>query len=374
MSGTPQARQHRRLSLKRSNPSISVRLQEMIDEGELPPCYHQNPIVQNSDSPVVPVSLFCDGVPYSNDDSLVGYWLINEITQSRHLLAGLRKKICCKCGCRGWCTFFEIFLFLVWGLRACADAAFPSVRHDGKAWGPLDVARSMRAGVAMRFKCCLIYIKGDWAEYNSTMGLPPHNDGMRPCWECNTTIEEMFRIDNISPAGLPWRPNDDGDYDIACRRCEKPVQINRRQHDMLREVLKEDRRSQGSHGFAVTGAIPELELIVGDRLEATPTMPNVATFFSINEYPASVLFWRPSSDTLTRRRNPLFDSSLGITVHRSLTIDVLHDLYLGVMNIFCHFVVWWMIGKHIWEAHLLHRLKWFGNPSRPRCFLSQTPS
>ena len=39
---------------------------------------------------------------------------------------------------------------------------------------------------------------------------------------------------------------------------------------------------------------------------------------------------------------------LGITPNRSLTVDGLHCLYLGVMLAFCRFLVWLMITEYVW--------------------------
>ena len=61
-----------------------------------------------------------------------------------------------------------------------------------------------------------------------------------------------------------------------------------------------------------------------------------------------LIFWRPSSETLCRFRNPLLARDLGITPYRSLTVDGLHCLYLGVMLAFCKYVVWLMSTEHVW--------------------------
>ena len=53
-------------------------------------------------------------------------------------------------------------------------------------------------------------------------------------------------------------------------------------------------------------------------------------------------------DTLVRNRCPIFDLNLGITPVRSLTIDVLHCLYLGVFNSFAKHVIWMLILAGAW--------------------------
>eukprot|EP00959_Pyramimonas_sp_CCMP1952_P094398 1974865-Pyramimonas_sp.AAC.1 len=44
-------------------------LEEAISDGALPPCYHEHPVVENSDCPVLPIALYMDAVPYSLVDS-----------------------------------------------------------------------------------------------------------------------------------------------------------------------------------------------------------------------------------------------------------------------------------------------------------------
>ena len=104
-----------------SDPTLRTRLDELVASGTLPPVYTKNPVTQQSATSVVPASLFVDGVPYSNADSVMGFWAINEVSGKRHLLITLRKDLCCQCGCRGNCTFFTVFSFLEWSFRSLAQ-------------------------------------------------------------------------------------------------------------------------------------------------------------------------------------------------------------------------------------------------------------
>ena len=53
-------------------------------------------------------------------------------------------------------------------MEAAAEGTVPLTRHDWKEWGGLDLERMAAAGAALGFRCALIYIKGDWAEYAGT--------------------------------------------------------------------------------------------------------------------------------------------------------------------------------------------------------------
>ena len=54
-------------------------------------------------------------------------------------------------------------------------------------------------------------------------------------------------------------------------------------------------------------------------------------------------FWRSSRDSSARHRYPLFDADVGVTPHRSLTVDVLHAWHLGVIKGFCCYVAWFIL-------------------------------
>ena len=106
---------------------------------------------------------------------------------------------------------------------------------------------------------------------------------------------------------------------------------------------------QGSRGRALKVAVPELSLEAGDRLEPSAALADIADFEAM-ELPATVVFWRPSRETTTRHRNPLFGPSTGITV-KSLCVDTLHCLYLGVFQVHCAAVAWELIEADAWATH-----------------------
>ena len=98
--------------------AFRVKLDEAIADRELPETYYDHPLVQQSDQPVLPVALYMDAVPYSQTDSVIGFWFVNLISGMRHLFLVMRKRMCCRCGCRGWCSFFPVFKYI----HACCHA------------------------------------------------------------------------------------------------------------------------------------------------------------------------------------------------------------------------------------------------------------
>jgi hypothetical protein len=122
--------------------TYSVKLAEMLSAG-MPPAYTEHPVVRSArdDEFVAPLALHADAVPYSQTDSVLGIWRVNLVTQRRYLAVALRKRICCKCGCKGWCTFHAVFEWLPWSVRALAAGRYPLQRHDGEAWRPSGIER-----------------------------------------------------------------------------------------------------------------------------------------------------------------------------------------------------------------------------------------
>ena len=119
----------------RGDNDLRGQLQYAVDNEQLPKCYYMHPVVLSAFGELVlPCAIFIDGLPYSLNDSVIGFWLVNLLTGCRYLLGTLRKKFACQCGCRGWCTFFEIFNFLAWSVQAMDDGRYPSQRHSSSNW------------------------------------------------------------------------------------------------------------------------------------------------------------------------------------------------------------------------------------------------
>ena len=84
--------------------------------------YHEHPAVKrNPNEDMFPVALHMDAVPYSLTDSVVGIWLFNLWSRQRHPMCIVRKRIVCQCGCREWCMYYTVSVFVEWCLRCLAD-------------------------------------------------------------------------------------------------------------------------------------------------------------------------------------------------------------------------------------------------------------
>jgi len=339
--------------------SISIRLQEAVDDHILPPSYYDHPLVQAApdDAPPLPTALYMDGLPYSLTVSVLGVWLVNLITGSRHLLAVVRKRICCRCGCRGWCTYYPLLFWLHWCFRAMGEGVYPDMRHNGQDWftdilgNASDSVRSTLAGTALKVKSILLQIKGDWAEFCERLGFPTWASVLRPCMCCNGFGECLHDPTGVGLQSLPWRPNAGEDYLSACDQCEFWVELSAEMHARICGLLRYDKRDQGSHGRALSADVPELDLFRDDRLEAHANLLDVGDFDALSDFPVYALFWRSALNSICTRRCPLFDDTLGITPVRTICFDLLHTLFLGVMLVWANIVMARMFPVMMWGEH-----------------------
>ena len=275
---------HEQLVRNMDDPSYRAAVVEKRDSGMFPRCYYEHPIVLGAaiGALVGAVGLFVDAVPYSLTDSAIGFWLFDLVTQQRFLMGVLRKRYVCKCGCRGWCSFYEAWTLVHWTLYCAAHGIYARARHDLKAWRPSDAWRMSKAGqsLAMLHACCFVCV--DWAEVASTLGFPSWSSGMRPCFKCNGFGDLLYSLAGHNLRSLSWRPNSDDDYEQACLRCEIPVTLDARLRDIICARLKYDRRQDGARGLALVANVPEVALRSGDRLEPSPCMRDVARIFDID--------------------------------------------------------------------------------------------
>ena len=103
--------------------------------------------------------------------------------------------------------------------RGLGTGQAPSRRHDGTAWKETDHARSAIGGLTFGWRAAFIWLKGDWAEFNHTWGLPSWNDLENPCPLCTCTKLTMHCLEGYSPLGMPCPDKTNADYDAACRAC-----------------------------------------------------------------------------------------------------------------------------------------------------------
>ena len=184
----------------------------------------------------------------------------------------------------------------------------------------------------MKMAHCIIRIKGDWVGFCDYLGLPTWQSNLRPCLCCAGSGEELFLPEGVSVLDLPFHVNTDAEYAAAAARCEIWVQLTDMTRGRLVEALAYDKRQDGSLGRALTTIVPGVsELRVGDRLEPNEQLRDVGKLED-TATPAWAVFWRRSMDTICLHRSPLWDEAIGITPTWSIALDLLHTLYLGLVQ------------------------------------------
>ena len=332
-----------------STPHLLQRVVEARDNKLLPPAYYDHPVVESApaEAIVVPTAIYMDGISFVRHDNIEGVWFYNLITCTRTLVCVLRRSELCACGCRGWDSFYQILLMLAWSYRALATGEFPRERHDKAPWA-MDVGRSSLGGAPMNFRACLLFVKGDLAEYGKFWGLPSTASHMHPCPFCAATSADWSSLLPFSCLGntrsMSWDL-----YNEACERCEVLVEVTELNFARLRASLRKDRRLTGNRGWALTRSFPDLELEAGDRLEPCPEMPLVESFFT-RERPFYALFWRRGRETAARHRNPIFARDLGTAPATTIAIDFLHVVALGVCKFWSSRAIHALMDANVWHV------------------------
>jgi len=316
-----------------NTPGIEQCLCDWIRD-KAPPRYHEHVVVRETRPgvPVYPYALYVDGVKFSRTDGAIGFWLCSLVTGLRQLLFVQRKTELCACGCRGWCTMYNIMRALAWSFRCMASGVCPESRHDHKPWRPSDHARQAVAGVALDWRAAVMYIKIDMMEFVTTFGFASWSTGIAPCPFCDCTLDNWNTIAGISPGCLPWGLRDFDNYLRACQRCERWLLVDTM--DMFRKIrasLQYDKSKDGGRGRVLGKSFPEYNLLKDDRLEPTEVMPDVAAFDTMTPGPNTwVCFWRRALESSVRRRNPLFSDAIGLTHDVVFVEDWLHMCSLGI--------------------------------------------
>ena len=332
----------------RQDTSLKLNVAEQIEKCELPRVYSEHKVViENPDECVLPISLYMDGVAYSECDSVVGVWVHNEASGRRHLLGLVRKLRQCDCGCRGRDTWQPILECLRWSLEVLANGIGPRTRHDGSPLRDSDLCLQPLVDRPLGFLAATMYLKGDWAEICERYAFPAHSSGLRPCFCCAAPPVALKSALGYSLDGGPHRFNTTEDYVEATERCELTRRLTAEQYYKVKDATFWDSRQNGFRGLALKCDIPELELLRGDRIEPCLSRLDVGTFESIATFPCEVHFWRTTEETITHHRCPLFSEAIGVSPH-SIAIDALHTWYLGPLLIWVREAFWVVLQSRPW--------------------------
>ena len=143
---------------------------------------------------IVMCGLWGDSAPYSTRDSL--YVLLYNCLSGRHRtrfwLTAFPKKVTCRCGCQGKCTFQVAFDVLNWSFECLLTGRLPMKRHDLKDFEPSqDSWREKVKGLYLPCKAGVFEKRGDWAWLKQALSLQGWKDGNRVCFRCPCTKASM---------------------------------------------------------------------------------------------------------------------------------------------------------------------------------------
>ena len=293
-------------------PQVLEDLQSLVDRDALPPTYTTHPVVAPAHgAAVVPLAFYCDGAPFAEKDGFLAFWIQNLISGSRTLACVLRKSSLCQCGCRGYCTLFPVLNVLRWSIG---------------------VIRSQSRRGALAAKAAVIYIKGDWMDYVTTMSFTSWTHNVHPCPMCFCSPDTMHDLKNCTLESVGWDLKTIDHYMEECERREIHVVVDGSGHVKIRNSLRiTHRRERGGRARQLMVDIPEYGLRAHDRLEPTPWMSEYAMFDATARFPAPFVFRRADEQAWTQHRNPLFDRRLG-GVPQRVIVGALHCLFLGVVQ------------------------------------------
>eukprot|EP00971_Amphidinium_carterae_P342701 6482102-Amphidinium_carterae.2 len=296
----------------------------------LPPSYHSHPlVVANPSEHIVPYSLFVDGVQYNRKaNNLIGFTISPICGGPRFVIATVRKRLLCNCGCRGWCSLYRIFAALRWSFECAARGKHPDKDMDGQEFEELGYKEV--AGKQLS-KFLVLQLKIDWGEV-PTFGLPTWKSANHPCVFCAVNHEQFLDMTPYNNGGLldlhlPLKTI--GDYKDACESSEIWLEdLSEEEHAAICGLLELDCKKQGHHGLVMSTAYPPRSLKKGDRIE--PCCDHHDWRMVLDGRPKRLHFWRDSCQRLTHHRNPLFDSNiLCMDPYSSYVIDLMHTFFLG---------------------------------------------
>ena len=94
-------------------------MERNLAEMVLPPTYASHPLISEAppardSASVFLFGLYVDAVGFARDESSIGFWLFDFLTEEKWLLTALRRDDMCNCSCEGWCSYHVLFTTIAW--------------------------------------------------------------------------------------------------------------------------------------------------------------------------------------------------------------------------------------------------------------------
>jgi hypothetical protein len=289
-----------------------------------------------------------DAAGFTANESFEGLFINDLDTGVRFLIAVVRKQEMCKCGCRGFCTFWPLHDALLSDLQSSADGKWSVVGHLQEPF-PRGTVACERAGLPMGLVLAATEVRADMPGYSGSMGIRASSHVSNGCCICNVVKADLSKLDNVTLDGGPAETFDTEQYRALLAECRHVVTISNAAD--MRSVLVDglltyDHRKQS--GFLgrtvrreVTLSNGEM-LIPGDRLHPSRLLRDVADFERqpSSAYPFRCLFWRLGDPKTARliHHSPLMDIP-GVGME-SYAVDILHTWHLGGIPRYCGLALW----------------------------------
>ena len=333
-------------------PGIMQNIAAGIRRNEWADNFLEHPLVKDcGPEGIIPLGLYIDGVQYQRRNSTIGFWVINLMTQRRHLMVVLQKRDLCRCGCKGYCSLYPTLSFVEWSIASLVSGMYPATRHDGP-WEDGSVGKQFSCQ-PLGFKAVPVLFKGDWAEFAGTLGFRSWAHHGHPCFRCFATggpVGTIKQSAGLSAIEEPWATKTMTAYEQACSACEVKVQVNNRlDMNLVVGNLQYDKRRAGSCGRALIADVPRFRLCKGDRLEPSISVPDIAAVELCTDYPIELTFWRVANESLTRHRCPIF-SRRSCILPEILCVDELHTMHLGCFQDYVLAVFWHALECDVWDV------------------------
>ena len=135
------------------------------------------------------------------------------ISGERFQICTIRKKDLCKCGCKGFCSFYPILRTISWSFNQLAGGIWPEVRHDGVPFEVGSMRHDLGGGLlADGFAGALTEMRADLLEFVGSLGFTESwSDTTTPCFLCDATIDNIFDMPP-SVANCRWSLHDEQAY------------------------------------------------------------------------------------------------------------------------------------------------------------------
>ena len=168
----------------------------------------------------------------------------------------------CDCGCKGYCSLFNVWEMLAWSCKHMITGKFPHERHDGQLWLYSDAARSTYSGKNLGFKAMCLFLKCGWAEVVHSLGFYSWSHGTSPCPSCFASADNLYTVQGFSALTFPHAAKTLAHYEADCRACEIELVLSRADIVEVRPHLGFDRNRKPWGGRVLAQDFPRLVYFV----------------------------------------------------------------------------------------------------------------